>query len=73
MNFKLNSKKRCKAFCKRGCPLYFWASPMEIDGNTVQIKSGILEHECARDHNNRHVNAYWIARTYLEQFRTNPS
>ena len=35
MNFKSNSKKRCKAFCKRGCPFYLWASPMVKDKNIV--------------------------------------
>ncbi|XP_039135796.1 uncharacterized protein LOC120273231 [Dioscorea cayenensis subsp. rotundata] len=39
----------------------------------VQIKSGVLEHECARDHHNRHVSAEWIAKNYLEQFRADPS
>lgn len=37
INFKPNSKKRCKVFCKRGCPLYLWE--MVTDGNTMQIKS----------------------------------
>ena len=46
---------------------------MVKDGITVQIKSGRLEHECARDHNNKNVNADWIAKTYLEQFRANPA
>lgn len=73
MNFKLNSKKRCKAFCRKGCPFYLWASPMYKDQNTVQIKAGNLVHECARGHSNRHVNAKWIAKTYLEQFRADPN
>ena len=42
---------------------------MVKDGSKVQIESGNLKHECAKDHNNRYVNADWIARTYLEQFR----
>ena len=69
MNFKPDNKKKCRAFCKEGCPFYLWASPMVKDKDTVQIKVGILEHECARDHNNRQVNADWIARNYLKQFR----
>ena len=73
MNFKPNSKKRCKAFCRKGCTFYLWASPMMKDGSTVQIESGNLKHECAKDHNNRYVNADWIARTYLEQFRVDPA
>ncbi|XP_039141161.1 uncharacterized protein LOC120278432 isoform X2 [Dioscorea cayenensis subsp. rotundata] len=73
MNFKPNNKKRCKAFCKRGCPFYLWASPMVNDKNTVQIKSGVLKHECMRDHNIRHVSAEWIAKNYLDQFRADPS
>lgn len=73
MNFRPNSKTRCKAFCKKGCPFYLWASPMVKDSSTIQIKSGKLQHECARDHHNRHVNAEWIAKTYLEQFRADPS
>lgn len=72
MNFKHNSKKRFKAFCKRRCPFYLWASPMVKDGSIVQIKTRKLEHECAKDHNNRHVNANWIARAYLEEFRVDP-
>lgn len=43
------------------------------DKNTIQIKSGIFKHECARDHKIRHVNAKWIAHNYLEQFRADPS
>lgn len=73
MNFKPNSQKRCKAYCKKGCPFYLWASPMLKDGTTVQIKAGKLQHECARDHNNRHVNAHWITKAYLEQFRADPT
>lgn len=66
MNFKPNSQKCCKAFCKKNCPFYLWASPMVKDGNIVQIKAGKLKHECAKDNNNRHFNAQWIAKTYLE-------
>ena len=73
MNFKPNSKKRCKAFCKRGCTFYLWASPMVKHGSTDQIKSRNLKHECTKDHSNRYVNADWIARTYLEQFRADPA
>lgn len=73
MNFRPNDKDRCRAFCKRGCPFYLWASPMLKDKATVQIKSGYLNHECTRDHNNRHVSADWIAKAYLEQFRADPS
>lgn len=73
MNFKPNNKRRCKAFCKQGCPFYLWASPMVKDKSTVQIKSGILKHECTRDHNIRHVSAEWIAKNYLDQFWADPS
>lgn len=45
---------------------------MVKDSSTIQIKSGHLQHECVREHNNRHVNAEWIAREYLEQFRVDP-
>ncbi|XP_039130213.1 uncharacterized protein LOC120266636 [Dioscorea cayenensis subsp. rotundata] len=69
MSFKPNNKKKCKAFCRKRCPFYLWASPMVTDKNTVQIKTGVLKHECTRDHVNKHVNAYWVARNYLEQFR----
>lgn len=41
------------------------------DKSTVQIKTGVFEHDCSRDHNNRHVNANWIAMNYFEQFRVN--
>lgn len=41
---------------------------MVKDRSTMQIKSRKSEHECSRDHINRHVNADWIARYYLEQF-----
>lgn len=73
MNFKPNNKKRCKAYCKKGCPFYLWASPMIKDKNTIQIKARNLKHECSRDHDIRHVNAQCIAEHYLEQFRANPS
>ena len=46
---------------------------MVKDRSIVLIKSENLEHECVRDHNNRYVNADWIARTYLEQFRADPA
>ena len=36
---------------------------MVKDKNTIQIKSRYL----------RHVNAKWIAKNYLEQFRVDPS
>lgn len=46
---------------------------MVKDGGAIQIKSRKLEHECVRNHNNSHVNANWLAITYLEQLRANPS
>lgn len=73
MNFRPNNSKRCKAICKKGCPFYLWAAPMIKDRNTIQIKSGNMNHECARDHNIRHVNAKWIAFNYLDQFRADPT
>lgn len=72
MNFRPSNKKRCKAICKKGCPFYLWAAPMIKDKDTIQIKSGILKHECSRDHNVRHVSAKWIAQTYMTQFRADP-
>ncbi|XP_039116707.1 uncharacterized protein LOC120252589 [Dioscorea cayenensis subsp. rotundata] len=73
MKLRPNNSKRCKAFCKKGCPFYLLDSPMATDRNTIQIKSGCLKHECTKDHKNRHVSAQWIAHNYLEQFRANPS
>ncbi|XP_039130869.1 uncharacterized protein LOC120267252 [Dioscorea cayenensis subsp. rotundata] len=73
MNFRPNTKTRCKAYCSKGCPFYLWASPMVRDGATVQIKSGVLKHECGKEHKNRHASAKWIAKTYMEQFRADPS
>ncbi|XP_039128877.1 uncharacterized protein LOC120265007 [Dioscorea cayenensis subsp. rotundata] len=73
MNFNPNDKKRCRAYCMKGCPFYLWASLMIKDGSTVEIKSGNLNHECSRDHTNRHVNDKWIARVYLEQFSADPT
>lgn len=32
-----------------------------------------MEHECPREHNNRHVNPDWIVRHYLEKIREDPS
>ena len=32
-----------------------------------------MKYDCSRDHNIRHVSAYWIAYNYIEQFRVNPS
>lgn len=73
MKFRPSNNKRCKVICKKGCPFYLWASPMVKNKNTIQIKSGILKHECSGDHNIRHVNAKWISIHYLEQFRVDPS
>lgn len=73
MKFKPNNKKKCKAFCKKGCPFYLWVSPIVNDRSTIQIKIGNLVHECIRDHVNRHVNAQWISNIYLKQFREDPS
>ena len=72
MNFNPTPRKDIKHFV-RECTFYLWVLPMVKDGSTVQIKSGKLEHECTRDHNNRHVNADYIARTYLDQFRADPA
>lgn len=73
LKFRPNDKTRCKAFCKKNCPFYVWASPMYTNKETVQIKSGNLKHECGRDHNIRHCTAEWIAKEYLDQFRADPS
>ena len=61
MNFKPSNKKRCKGIYKKGCPFYIWLAPMIKDKNIVQIKYGILKHECNRNHDVRHVSAKWIA------------
>lgn len=73
INFKPNNKQKCKAFCKKKCPFYLWDAPMVKDKDTIQIKSGNLKHECSRDHHIRHVNAKWIAKKYMDQFRSDPS
>ena len=66
-------KKRCKAICKKPCPFYLWAALMKTDEATMQIKSGLMTHTCARDHHIRHVNAKWLSKEYLEQFRADPT
>ena len=43
MNFKPNNKKRCKAYCEKGCPFYLWVSPMIKDKNNIQIKGWDFE------------------------------
>lgn len=68
-----HNSKICKAFCKKGCRFYLWASPMATDRNIIQIKSSCLQHECNKDHKNMHVSAHWIANKYLDQFRADPS
>lgn len=56
MNFRPSNNTRCKTIFKKGCPFYLWDAPMIKAKNAVQIKLGILKHECTRDHI-RHVNA----------------
>ncbi|XP_050204978.1 uncharacterized protein LOC126655018 [Mercurialis annua] len=73
MKLRPNTRGRCKAYCKKDCPFYIWASLMNKDKSTVQIKSGIFEHSCTKDHNIRHLSPKWIAETYMEQFRADPS
>ena len=73
MNFRPNNKKKMQGLLKKGCLFYLWASPMVKDKNTVQIKASIFKHERVRDHNIRDVRAQWIAKTYTDQFRADPS
>lgn len=66
MNFKPNNKKRCKAFRKKAHLFYLWDAPMVKDKSTIQIKLGILKHECIREHNVRHVNAKCAKENHME-------
>ncbi|KAK8691671.1 hypothetical protein V6N13_075171 [Hibiscus sabdariffa] len=76
VRFKRIDKGRMNVICKENCPWYIWASkvdPKDPTNHTWQIKSYVAEHNCVRDFKNRNVTYKWLAKTYFEQWKADPT
>ncbi|KAK8675769.1 hypothetical protein V6N13_033832 [Hibiscus sabdariffa] len=76
VRFKRIDKGRMNVICKENCPWYIWASkvdPKDPTNHTWQIKSFVAEHNCVRDFKNRNVTYKWLAKTYFEQWKADPT
>ncbi|KAK8646817.1 hypothetical protein V6N13_120587 [Hibiscus sabdariffa] len=76
VRFKRIDKGRMHVICKENCPWYIWASrvdPKDPTNHTWQIKSYVAEHNCVRDFKNRNVAYKWLAKTYFEQWKADPT
>ncbi|KAK8661611.1 hypothetical protein V6N13_091209 [Hibiscus sabdariffa] len=76
VRFKRIDKGSMNVICKENCPWYIWASkvdPKDPTNHTWQIKSFVAEHNCVRDFKNRNVTYKWLAKTYFEQWKADPT
>ncbi|KAL4308358.1 hypothetical protein GQ457_01G018380 [Hibiscus cannabinus] len=76
VRLKVNDSRRLQIVCKAGCPWMIWASrlhPKDINETTWQIKTYIGDHSCIRDTKNANCTARWLAKTYIEKWRVDPT
>ncbi|KAL4333122.1 hypothetical protein GQ457_07G014560 [Hibiscus cannabinus] len=76
LKLKRTDSKRVHVICKEGCPWYIWASrvdPKDRMNPTCQIKSYNEEHKCMMALENKNVTYKWLAKTYLEKYRDDPT
>ncbi|KAL4377914.1 hypothetical protein GQ457_02G034320 [Hibiscus cannabinus] len=76
LKLKRTDSKRVHVICKEGCPWYIWASivdPKDRMNPTWQIKSYNGEHKCMMALENKNVTYKWLAKTYLEKYRDDPT
>ncbi|KAK8585307.1 hypothetical protein V6N13_076181 [Hibiscus sabdariffa] len=76
LKLKRTYSKRVHVICKEGCPWYIWASrvdPKDRMNPTWHIKSYNGEHKCMMALQNKNVTYKWLAKTYLEKYRDDPT
>ncbi|KAL4346752.1 hypothetical protein GQ457_17G007000 [Hibiscus cannabinus] len=76
LKLKRIDSKRVHVICKEGCPWYMWASrvdPKDRINPTWHIKSYNREHKCMMALQNKNVTYKWLAKTYLEKYRDDPT
>ncbi|KAL4382936.1 hypothetical protein GQ457_15G019750 [Hibiscus cannabinus] len=67
--FDINDKRRLRAICKDAtCPWNIWASKIDADNETFQIKTFKDVHTCAKVMKNPNITCKFIAKTYLHKF-----
>ncbi|KAL4347998.1 hypothetical protein GQ457_17G020520 [Hibiscus cannabinus] len=76
VRLKVNDSRRLQVVCKAGCPWMIWASrlhPKDINETTWQIKTYIGDHSCIRDTKNTNCTTRWLAKTYIDKWRVDPT
>ncbi|KAK8628204.1 hypothetical protein V6N13_063914 [Hibiscus sabdariffa] len=76
VKFKRICNKKVQAVCKEGCPWYLWASRFDLKDKsnlTWQIKAYVGEHQCMMSSKNRNATYKWLAKTYIEKYRADPT
>ncbi|XP_060974198.1 uncharacterized protein LOC133039343, partial [Cannabis sativa] len=69
-----NNQTKLKAVCKaKGCPWSLYARVQKRDNTTFRINSIWNVHNCGIVFNSRHVDATWLAKHFIDQFRMNPN
>ncbi|KAL4291571.1 hypothetical protein GQ457_14G019510 [Hibiscus cannabinus] len=76
VRLKVNDSRRFQVVCKADCPWMIWASrlhPKDINETTWQIKTYIVDHSCIRDTKNANCTARWLAKSYIDKWRVDPT
>ncbi|KAL4273611.1 hypothetical protein GQ457_13G000920 [Hibiscus cannabinus] len=76
VRFKTICNKKVQAVCKEGCPWYLWASrfdPKDKSNLAWQIKAYVREHQCMMSFKNRNATYKWLAKTYIEKYKADPT
>ncbi|GMI76239.1 hypothetical protein HRI_001293200 [Hibiscus trionum] len=76
VRLKTNDSRRLQVVCKDGCPWMIWASrlnPKIVKESSWQIKTYIGQHTCIRDTVNANCTSTWLAKTYMEKWRVDPT
>ncbi|CAB4285865.1 unnamed protein product [Prunus armeniaca] len=68
-----SEKYRIRAICvAENCPFEIYASKMQHE-DTLQVKRLDPKHTCSRVWENKKVRSSWLAQTFVEEVKTNPT
>ncbi|XP_062107977.1 uncharacterized protein LOC133818890 [Humulus lupulus] len=71
--FTANDAQKLRAKCKvAGCPWVVHAYVKE-NGITFRVNTFLDTHRCGIVLNNRHIDAQWLAKHFIDQFRLHPN
>ena len=72
IRFSKNERYRIRAICRAGCDWMIYASKLDLE-KTMQVKTYNGSHSCTRTFKVKHASSDWVADTYSDRLRSNPT